>query len=155
VEPGWAPQPGPGRPGASTLVTWMGRPEIGPYGSNRGQSQGLFRRAYDYTPHATAMVGVPIQVWSTKSFAPIRQASLYPGAPPISANLRRLANQNDKLSGTITSNLPVKLDDVAIYYRPYDKWYALEGGLLPNSRQLLDTLDSQAKFEVGAWPAIV
>jgi hypothetical protein len=155
VEPGWAPQPGPGRPGGSTLVTWMGRPEIGPYGSNRGQSQGLFRRAYDYTPDATAMVGVPIQVWSTKSFAASWQANLDPGAPPVSANLRRLANQNDKLSGTITSHLPVKLDDVAIYYRPYDKWYSLEGGLLPNNRQLLDTLESQPKFEVSAWPATV
>jgi hypothetical protein len=145
VEPGWAPAPGPGRPGASVLLTWMGRPDMGPGGVYRGQSQGLFRRAYDYTPEATGLVGVPIQVWSTKSFAATWQANLDPAAPLVTSDLGRVSNlSNDKLTGTITSRLPVRLEDVALYYKPYKKWYSLEGGLLPNVPQRVDAIQGQS-----------
>src|SRR5262249_17289715 len=45
----------------SPFVSWMGRPDEG-WGGGRGGSQGLFRRAYNYAPESSGLVGVPIQV---------------------------------------------------------------------------------------------
>src|SRR5207302_1306538 len=64
------PLGGPGARGqnASVNVSWLGQPEETFRGVARPRSQGLFRRAYDYVPDASGLVGVPIQVWATKSF---------------------------------------------------------------------------------------
>src|SRR5262249_20247759 len=109
VEPGtgWGPEEKDPKKYAP-FVSWMGRPDEG-YG--RGGSQGLFRRAYNYAPASSGLEGVPIQVWSTKTFSaswyrPVAEKEL------IDADLTIAKNDPNKVSGTITSHLPVGLQDV-------------------------------------------
>src|SRR5262249_9477640 len=87
ADAGWVPASVEPRQERSMMLTWMGRPETSWSGTGRAQSQGLFRRAYDYAPDATALVGVPIQVWSTKSFTAAWQVPFDSARPAISANL--------------------------------------------------------------------
>ncbi|HLJ98208.1 MAG TPA: hypothetical protein VKU02_33930 [Gemmataceae bacterium] len=117
---------------ASVVLSWMARPEMSYGGTGRAQSQGLFRRAYEYLPDANGLVGVPIQVWSTKSFAASWQAPLDRAQPIISADLQR-SKESSLLSGKITSRLPVDLEDVVIYtgIGGDAKWYSL-GRLVPD-----------------------
>jgi hypothetical protein len=127
------------------FVGWLGRPDEG-WGGGRGGSQGLFRRAYNYTPDlsktygdqaaCSGLIGVPIQVWSTKNFSaswarPIKDNEL------MEAELHVANNDpaKKKLSGTITSKLPVELRDVVLFYR--DNCYALDN-LAPGSPQRID-----------------
>jgi hypothetical protein len=117
----------------SPFVSWMGPPDEG-WGGRGGGSQGLFRRAYNYAPESSGLVGVPIQVWSTKTFSaswarPIKDNEL------IEADLQLAVNNKDKLSGTITSHLPVELRDVTLFYA--NRYYSL-GTLTPGSPQRID-----------------
>lgn len=99
----------------SPHVGWMGRPENIGF-SGRGGSGGLFRRAYDYAPEATGLIGVPIQVWSTKTFAASYDRAI--GEKElIEADLKfRKVEGNPKVGGTIISHLPVELKDVVLIY---------------------------------------
>lgn len=117
---------------ASVVLSWMARPEIGYGGTGRAQSQGLFRRAYNYLPDANGLVGVPIQVWSTKSFAASWEAPLDRARPLISADLQR-SKEGSSLSGKIASRLPAVLEDVVLYAGTGQdaKWYSL-GRLVPD-----------------------
>jgi hypothetical protein len=116
---------------ASVVLSWMARPEMGYGGAGRAQAGGLFRRAYDYFQDANGLVGVPIQVWSTKSLAATWQAGLDPNKPLIRADLQR-SKEGSALSGKITSGLPVTLENVVIYAGSgaEAKWYSL-GRLVP------------------------
>jgi hypothetical protein len=124
------------------FVGWMGRPEEGWGGTVHGGSQGLFRRAYDYAPESSGLLGVPIQVWSTKTFS----GSWYRAIKDnelLETDFRVPNNDQTrmKLSGTITSHLPVELQDVALFYR--GKYYALDN-LAPDNPQRID-----AKMDKG------
>jgi hypothetical protein len=132
ASPGWAPPAQASKPGPGVVLTYLGRPDESPGGSNRPQSQGLFRRAYDYAPDAAALLGVPIQVWSTKSFTAAWEAPLDGARPLISSDVRLVAREGNKhrLAGSITSHLPAELTDVALFYN--DHWYAI-GQLSPNA----------------------
>jgi hypothetical protein len=103
-----------------TMVTWMGRPD-NIYGGHGG-APSLFRRAYDYAPDAAGLDQVPIQVWSSKSFLGCWQAPVSEEKPLVQAELTRTGANRDHLSGTITSNLPVELTGVVLFYdnRAYD-----------------------------------
>jgi hypothetical protein len=96
-----------------TVMSWMGRPDIGYGGYNRAHAQSLFRRTYDYEPDAVGLKGVPIQVWSTKSFSASWEQSTDPAKPLLSADLRR-PDGSAGVQGSITNNLPVALHDVAL-----------------------------------------
>lgn len=127
----WAGPAAGAKASDSVVLSWMARPEISYGGTGRSQTPGLFRRAYDYLPDARGLKGVPIQVWSTKSFAASWQAALDRAKPPIRADLRR-ASEKAPLSGKITSQLPVELEDVVLYASSSGegKWYSL-GSLVP------------------------
>src|SRR5207237_9840835 len=107
AEPAWVPRAQAGKPNSTTMLTWMGRLDAAGYG--RGQSQGLFRRPYDYTENATGMAGVPIQVWSTKSFQSAWQAPFDPARAPVSSTLQYTSSSSSSLVGSITSRSPVAL----------------------------------------------
>jgi hypothetical protein len=120
--PGWAPAADPKAPrsGQSTVVTWFGRPEDVNRGMTRGGQPSLFRRVYEYAPDAAGLTGVPIQVWSTKSFQATWQARLTADAPLVTSDLKHApAEQRGEkaLIGTITNKLPVELRDVTLLYR--------------------------------------
>jgi hypothetical protein len=145
TEPGWAPAGAAARSQSSVLLTWLGRPDVGFGGSNRGQAQGLFRRAYDYATDATGLMGVPIQVWSTKSFTGAWQAPFSPAKPPVQADLRL---KDRHISGTITSHLPVKLEDVALCLE--GTWYPLES-LIPDVPKRVDAIQGNSGQDMNQW----
>lgn len=115
VEPaadaGWAP-----RDKTATALSWLGRPDTSSGGFRRQRSQGLFRRTYEFEPDLSAMRGVHIPVWSTKSFT-ASWATSEPAAAPFVADIRRSATDAQQLAGTIRSRLPVPLDDAVLVRR--------------------------------------
>ena len=124
---------------SSTLVSWLGRPDTSYTGYNRPRSQSLFRRTYDYAPEATGMEGVPIQVWSTKSFSASWERPFDPSRAPVQATLRHHAPQPG-IEGTITSRLPAPLEDAVLIYgegRTDAKVYLL-GTLFPGTPRRLN-----------------
>jgi hypothetical protein len=126
--PGWAPEDpnnAEARNPYSVVTTWFGRPADG-YGGRAGTG-GLFRRSYDYSPDAMGLLGVPIQVWATKSFTATWEAGLPKESPLITAELAPSEANPRVLSGSITSKLPVELADVSLLY----KGYAYTLGRLP------------------------
>lgn len=98
VEPApgsWAPPPREGTDKApNAVVSWLGRPETDRYGA-RTRGQSLFRRAYDYEAAGTGLRGVPIQVWSTKSFTGTWLSPANPDQPLIAATLRHTPDSLD------------------------------------------------------------
>lgn len=120
----WAPPPrAPESNPFSTLVGWMGKPGDDWGGSSRSGSQGLFRRTYNYAPDAAGLEGVPIQVWATKSFSSSWEAPM-PEQALITARLFHPQGKPEAIAGTITSNLPVELQDVVLLHR--DQVYSLD-----------------------------
>src|SRR5262249_12561187 len=83
-------------------------------GYGRARSQSLFRRAYTYAPDGSGLEGVPIQVWSSKSFAGSWERPLDNANPPFSADIRD--EGQGRLTGTITNNLSIPLDSPCIIY---------------------------------------
>jgi hypothetical protein len=132
--PEWAAPPPPTDNDNETyavVVNWLGKPDV--FGvAGRATTPGLFRRAYEYTPNATGLKGVPIQVWATKSFAASWRASLR-GAQPkplFQSDVRYQFNQAGApaLRGTVTNNLPVELKDAVLLHQ---KVYYPLGDLRP------------------------
>jgi hypothetical protein len=117
----------------SAVVTWMGRPENSYGGTGRSAgSPSLFRRAYEYAPDAAGLKGVPIQVWSTKSFTASWQAALSEDRPLFQAELTRVTGRTgEQLTGTVTSQLPVELEDAVLLYRNTRYPLPPRGGRLP------------------------
>src|SRR5262249_36242547 len=140
-----------GQASASVNLSWMGRPETLFGGASRPRSQGLFRRAYDYAPEAAGMVGVPIQVWSTKSFQSRWETVFDSARPVISADLRRPKGKREGLSGEITSHLSVQLRDVVLLHRSGSilRWYDLDR-LLPGTPKRVDNLAHEGR-EMTQW----
>jgi hypothetical protein len=109
---GWAAvdrdQPAP-------LVDWLG-------GSRTGRG-GIFSRRYQYhvdpdtNAFADGLVGVPIQVWSTKAFSSEWSARLDLADPPVISDLIHPPADRQAVAGTFTLNLPIKeLRDVWLIY---------------------------------------
>jgi hypothetical protein len=139
VEPGFVPESAGRNTTNQSLVSWMGRPDTSYGGYNRPRSQSLFRRTYDYAPEAAGMQGVPIQVWSTKSFSASWERPFDAARAPLQANLRRLASQQG-IEGSITSRLAAPLEDAVLIYgegRADAKVYSL-GTLFPGTPKRLN-----------------
>jgi hypothetical protein len=114
VEPAaplWTAEPGSGKKAASVVLSWMGHPEdrVGSY--NRPRSQSLFRRTYLYEADAVGMTGVPIQVWSTKSFTASWDRLFGSSQPAPKLNRRPDGNG---VEGSLTNPLPAVLEDAAL-----------------------------------------
>jgi hypothetical protein len=116
VEPAYPEGPEDRTP-AATVVSWMGRPEGGYGGYNRAHSQSLFRRTYDYAPDAAGLAGVPIQVWSTKSFTASWDRPFHTDKSrrPFEADLRRHEGFVG-LEGSVVNHLPTPLQDVVLIH---------------------------------------
>jgi hypothetical protein len=139
LEPTAAWTPGVSAAAAADMnMSWMARPEMAYM--NRTGSQGLFRRAYDYAPLARALIDVPIQVWSTKSFQALWASGFASGRAPVASTLHHVSKASS-LSGTVTSHLPTELVDVFLYYHPDRKWYPLDK-LLPDLPRRIDAVQA-------------
>ncbi|MFL5328989.1 MAG: hypothetical protein ACJ8C4_08730 [Gemmataceae bacterium] len=100
LEPGapdWAPEDQ-----SDVIVGWSGA-------SRQGRGS-LFRRSYAYTPRATGLDGVPVQVWSTKAFEGQWLASLPPTSRLVQADLRHPPGRTGVI-GSVTVNFPLPLDN--------------------------------------------
>jgi hypothetical protein len=110
VEPA-APWAGPSdSTDPATTVSWFGS-------SRPGRESILGRSYYNYAPRAAGLRGVPIQVWSLKGFQADWAAPLEGDKPPIENRLRHPPGRPDDLIGSITSRLPVDLEDAILIYR--------------------------------------
>jgi hypothetical protein len=99
------------------MVDWMAPPELD---WQKRSQQGILswnRPTYRYAEDAAGLEGVPIRVWATKSFTSQWKMALSEEKPLFEADLRRINNNDDQLAGTITSRLPVDLEDVVLFYK--------------------------------------
>jgi hypothetical protein len=152
VAPDWAAVKSDPSRDASVVVTWMGRPEVGFGGTGRAGSQSLFRRTYEYEPAATGLRGVPIQVWTTKSFTASWETPFDPAHPLFQADLSFPEKRPDLLTGTVTSHLPVPLEDVYLYQNRGEggRWYALDR-LEPNDPRRVDGVIKGNGIDSPQW----
>jgi hypothetical protein len=129
----------------AAMVTWLGRPEVGGMGaSGRRQSQGLFTRTYQYEPGARGLKDVPIPVWTTKSFTAAWQA----GLKKLPFEVRLQYDPDGHLSGTIKSNLPADLQDVALIYG--EKWHRLPNCQAGGQPLKIDLVRERG-MDMGNW----
>jgi hypothetical protein len=157
AQPSWAPAAKDPNRDFSTVMTWVGRPDTGYGGTGRSGSQSLFRRTYEYEPDAVAIRGVPIQVWTTKSFTTSWDAPLDPQSPLLKADLRFPPKQPELISGTITSNLPVELEDVYLYHyrNGSGQWYFLDRLLPGEPRRVDGILGKGSGMPTNTWLSAV
>src|SRR5205807_10559021 len=148
ASPGWVLSPASDKNECSTVVSWLGRTTSMNAGLRRGSAQSLFRRAYDYAPDAAGLVGVPIQVWSAKSFTATWDAPLDANKPLVTADLTVSKAVPDWISGRVTSNLPAELLDVSLFYR--GDYYGIDR-LTPGVPLRVDDLRKSLKGRATAW----
>jgi hypothetical protein len=147
--PGWA-TPGKDVPGPT--VSWMGRPDMG-----RGtRSQSFFRHFYSFADDASGLKEVPIQVWSTKSFAGEWRADL--AADPLAgAELSRAAANQDALTGDVTWRPTADaksspLNDAYLIYRGRVRKFRTP--LRPGTPQRVDQLEEETLPKWADLPPI-
>ncbi|GIW83013.1 MAG: hypothetical protein KatS3mg105_4820 [Gemmatales bacterium] len=97
----------------SVVVNWLGRPDYHYGGLGRNRSPSLFRRSYVYANHLRGLIGVPIQVWDTKSFTASWEA---PSAPGKIEGKFRMVPGLDLVEGTLTNRLPVDFEWAVLAY---------------------------------------
>ncbi|MFO0925559.1 MAG: hypothetical protein U0736_00760 [Gemmataceae bacterium] len=152
VEPAdsWAGKPAAGAPGPVVTMLEAGERVL------RAGSQGLFRRPYEYADDAAGLRRVPIPVWATRSFTAAWRAPLPAEKPPIGIHDDvgpvRLARDGNVLVGRITNQLPVRLQDVTLFFR--GRWYNLDR-LEPGEWKRLEPLfagEARGQHrEIAAW----
>jgi hypothetical protein len=100
---------------AQSLLAWLGLPGSG-FGGMAPQPPGMPVGEADYwfSPSLAAMRGVPIQVWSTKSFT--SRWGVPGGAGGVTGEL---AEEDHVLSGRITNPLPFALGHCFLAYDRY------------------------------------
>jgi len=86
-------------------LSWMSRPGLGARSLGR-RGESLLRRSYESRENASLLYGVPIHVWSLKSFHARWEAKLDPAQPPLSYDLQVKQKQ---LVGTLTNRMPWEL----------------------------------------------
>jgi hypothetical protein len=134
---------------AQVMTTWMGRADAGGLGSvGRPRSQSLFRRTYAYEGEATGLKGVPIAVWTTKSFFSAWSVKLPRLA--VEADLFYNPEDPDQVRGTVRNRLPFALESAGIIY--LGKVFPLDGLLQPDADGPASvTRDPSRQIEIGRW----
>ena len=109
---------------SDTVISWQGVDRK--FGGSGG---GFFSKKYKYESgtdpadpnkdlYAAGLEGVPIQVWTTKTFHAQWTAPIDSAKPPIVADLAISKTVENILIGSITNNLPVEnFMDVALIWR--------------------------------------
>jgi len=115
---------GPAGREAATLTAWFGLPGRALGGMNPGNVEPeVWNGHYDFSGRLDALAGVPIQIWSTKSFTGRWAARI---DAPLEGHL---AEQDGLPQGTITNNLDFPLSDCLLAYGGYAyQWEKLEPG---------------------------
>ena len=111
------------------LMSWIGRPSGGMDNMGRPGGATFFRNPYGFTSDASALVGVPIPVWTTKAFAASWEQTL-PKSPfvvDLVYHQKLVAGKELKITGKLENHLGVDLIDVWLIYDK--RCYAIESGL--------------------------
>src|SRR5262249_27735641 len=125
----------------ATALSWLGRPDTSPMGMRRSRSTSLFRRTYEFEPDISGMRGVPIPVWSTKSFVASWATTDAVPAPFEAEITAAPGNRYQVTTGRITSKLPVALDDaVLIRHNGAEVRFHHLGTLVPGAERVLANL---------------
>ncbi|MCI0377914.1 MAG: hypothetical protein L0215_09925 [Gemmataceae bacterium] len=143
----------PEKPLSADQVSWLGRPEYdGPGAMGRSGTQGFFRRPYRFAEDASGIVGVPIPVWTTKSFNASWETTLpkLPFQVALQYPTRQAKFRDLQLTGTIQNNLGVDLEDVWILYGK--QWYPIAGGLPKGKEAVKLELEPKGQqMDMSAW----
>jgi hypothetical protein len=157
--PEWSAPAGEGKQNSSAVVSWLGRPGMGFGESNRTRSQSLFRRSYSYAPNAAGLIGVPIQVWSSKSFTARWESPLDPKRIPFNIELRHPTDPDNPkgnikdLTGSITNQLPFAVEDAYLIYGDGDamaKTFSL-GRIEANGTKPIEIHRNQGGKDLSQW----
>jgi hypothetical protein len=116
----------PARP-AENVMSWLGVPEDTIGGMARRGGVAMFQRGYQFDPHAAGLVGVPMQVWSMKSFT----ARWHGQSPPVVD--AKLTAVGSELRGSLSNRLGARLQDCHLAFAR--KMYPL--GDLPSPGSML------------------
>ncbi len=118
--------------------------------ASNSRNQQLGRRGYNYymdknnpdqPDFAAGLENVPIQVWSTKTFAATWSSKTDPKKPLVAHTLHHPKDQPEVIIGSITSHLPVKVESGAfLLYR--DRTIPLDTLLPDQERQIVSKPDN-------------
>lgn len=124
---------------AETITSWFGLPGegLGGMGARTANPQ-VWNHAYRFSPKLDAMVGVPVQVWSTRSVMTRWQApcDVYPEAD--------LVEEDELPRGAITNTLDVPLEQCIL---AYGRWGYDLGTLRPGQSAQIDPM-SRKRIEL-------
>jgi len=110
-------------PGAEVVTCWLGLPGEAFGGMNpKTAAPVVWKEAYECSPRLDALAGVPVQIWSTKSFSARWTAKT--SAKPEA----RIVQQDRVPVGTITNTLAVPLSECLLCY---GRWAYRLGDLAP------------------------
>jgi hypothetical protein len=129
---GWSTENEPG----GTVVNWVGAP--------RGGRPSLLRRNYRYHAGEDGLENVPVQVWSTKSFASNWSAPIQSGNDANSAlvesRLEHPPGDRTAVIGTFVNRMPIPvLSDCVAFYA--GQAYPIPGGTIRSGETVRMVLD--------------
>ena len=128
---GWqdAPRRGPAR--AEVVVSWFGLPGSGLGGmSPKTAGPVSWEQPYQVSPRLDRLVGLPVQVWSTKSLCARWTARVEPGVAA------ELTEQSHTPVGTVTNRLDFPLSQCLLVY---GRWLYELGTLRPGQSVSIGT----------------
>ncbi len=100
---------------ASQLVSWLGLPGYAPGGMQAsGAQNSLLNRGFSFDDSLSAMQGVPVQLWSTKTITARWEAEV---APLMPSELHRAGEE--MLRGRIVNETQASLEDCLLLYGPW------------------------------------
>lgn len=100
---------------SSQLVSWLGLPGYAPGGMQASGAQGsMLDRGFSFNDSLSAMDGVPVQLWSTKTITARWEAE---AASLMPSQLRRIGEE--MLQGQFTNETQVPLEDCLLLYGPW------------------------------------
>jgi hypothetical protein len=118
--------PDDAQPAGRRLFAWLGSPGFTWAGAQSNDAgPGWFRRPYIFGPRLDELAGVPIDVWSTKSFVGRWQSR----AGGLLDSELSVSSDGD-LGGQLTSRLPFKLENCLL---AYGRWAYSLGSLPPGA----------------------
>lgn len=120
-------------------TAWLGLPGEALGGMNpRTVNPSLWRREYAFAPDLRTMLGVPVQVWSTKS---LTTRWLARTDPPLEVELEQ---EVDILRGTIINTLDYPLRKCLLAYQ---RWVYDIGDLVPGEAKTIGELTKRSELD--------
>jgi hypothetical protein len=143
LAPSFAGEPGlrQAQPGAHELVAWLGMPGYGIGGmSGHADQTSLFDVGYAFAPALDAMLGLPVQEWSTKSLVARWRSQV---ETPLEAELTALPNE--LVAGSVKNRTGQALHDCVLMH---GEWAYELGALAADQEFAID--DSLRAVKVQA-----